>query len=264
MSKLGEGGVCRVDEACDMRGGRVALKRLLEDKLESANGRLILRNEAAALLRLRHPGVPRHITSSFDGPDPFIAMELITGEHFAPGRGMDFSRCSVLSTAISICDILATIHEQGIVHRDIKPSNIMIRRRTLAPVVVDFGFAKLSGVPDYAKQVDLFIGSPKFVAPEQTYVRAEVDTRADIYSLGVILYCYLSGHYPYYVPPTSDLQKILNIHRYEEAPFMHQRDSSIPRNISHIVARAMAKDPEKRFGDVRELADALSDCLDLI
>jgi serine/threonine protein kinase len=101
------------------------------------------------------------------------------------------------------------------------------------------------------------------MAPEQTYPKYRVDRRADIYAMGMILYQFLSGWYPYTTDPEKDeTEEYFRVHRSAEAVPLHERKPSIPRALSLAVARAIAKDPAKRYQHAEELADALSDCLE--
>ncbi|MFN7991591.1 MAG: serine/threonine-protein kinase [Candidatus Micrarchaeia archaeon] len=262
LAELGKGAICRVDLAMDIRSKKeIAIKRLHEDNLRNPTALFTLHSEAAALNAVRHPGVPAFIRSSLDVPDPFVAMERIDAQAFSL-RSFG-TRYEILQSCIAICDILSGLHQLGIVHRDLKPSNILLRTRSRAPVLIDFGFSLVPGLPDLAMMADSPIGTPKFMAPEQTVPKTRMTPQTDIYSLGVIAYSFLSGCYPYTLGPGESDAQIMEAHRKQKAPLMHTVNHRIPVRLSNVMAKAIEKDPRNRFVDAEEMGDALSDCLSL-
>jgi len=261
LQELGSGAVFLAHLARDARtGNEVALKRLRSDMLGSRNARYTMETEAAALMLVRHPGIPRLLSSSLSIPDPYLVEEFKDGIRFTPQNLRDSK--TILRLLIYACDILSTLHDAGIVHRDLKPSNLVLgfdRRRLY---VLDFGFSAVPGMQDYAQRVNIPVGTPMFMAPEQTYARARVDRRADIYSLGIISYAFLCGAHPYVINPKGNEQEeYFRAHRTQEAGLMHQHRPSVPERLSYAVARALSKDPARRYQDAEEFADALSGCL---
>jgi serine/threonine-protein kinase len=246
-----------VDLARDLESnGLVAIKRLRDGFLGRPRPILTLRNEAAALTRTRHPGVPRLVAASFDIPDPYIVMEYVDGEKFS----MKNLKCreNVLKAGIDVCSILCSIHVAGIVHKDVKPSNIILKRSGVT--LIDFGLARIQGMPDFASGGQGMVGTPIFMAPEQTYARAIVDRTADIYSLGMILYLFLSGHYPY-VLGNADDAAMVNAHRFQKAMPINERVPSLPHLVCYAVMRALEKDPTERFQDAGVMKATLIDGL---
>jgi serine/threonine-protein kinase len=259
IAELGSGGTCRVDLAEDrLRGGKVAIKRLNDRLMGKTNTPLLLAVEAAALASICHPGVPRFVAYSEEKPDPYVAMKFVEGVGF----GIKYLRdpSDVLQSCISVCDILSTLHQQGIVHRDMKPANILLKLTTREPVLLDFGFAIVPGMPDFAKFTEVPLGTPMYMAPEQTFARTTVDYRADIYALGVITYSLVSRNYPYLLPHSTP-HEMMEAHRQQEAPPMHLKADWVPQKLSRVVAKAMNKDPAKRFASAEDFSDSLSDCL---
>ncbi len=262
LQEAGCGAVTIVHLARDIRSGtNLAIKRLRHDMLTNKNALYTLQTEAEALSCVRHPGIPRIHSSSFLGPDPYIAEDYVYGLAFSRNNIHDARTAIKLS--IGVCGILSALHSAGIVHRDLKPANLILSSNRQSVSLIDYGFSIVPGMQDFAMRVDIPIGTPMFMAPEQTYPRVRVDKRADIYAMGMILYQFLSGWYPYTTDPDKNEQEeYFRAHRFEQAVPLHERKPAIPRHLSYIVARALAKEPGKRFQDAEDLADALSDSLE--
>jgi len=260
QSELGVGGACRVDLAVDETTGRsIALKRLHEHLIRDPVALLLLEAEARALSILRGAGVPDLVGYSLNDIDPYIAMKHISGEGMAKRR---LARSDAINIIMKVCATLSTVHNAGIVHRDVKAANILLLH-DLQPVLIDFNYSLVPGVPDAAKRLPRVVGTPSYIAPEQTFIGAKVDRRADIYSLGIVAYCTLSGHYPYSHPAAADAEELFRLHRVARAPLMSELNPAIPHQLSVAVARAMEKDPQRRYSRMSQFADALSGCADL-
>ena len=148
---------------------------------------------------------------------------------------------------------MAVAHQQGIVHRDLKPANVLINDDGLLKIV-DFGVAAAQREGDtQLTKTGFVIGSPKYMAPEQILGK-KVDTRADIYSLGVILYEMLTGAPPYH---RGDHMSVMYQHVQGRARPAAEVNPEVPQELSDIVAKAMAVDKNKRFDSMDELRLAL-------
>jgi len=261
LQEAGCGAVALVHLARDVRSGyEVAVKRLRGDKLGNGNARFTLLTEARALSLVRHPGIPAIYASRLGLPDPFIVEEFKDGITFSLNNLKDARR--VLELSIGICDMLSTLHGAGIVHRDVKPSNLVLSFDKSTVSLIDYGFSIVPGLEDFVMRVDVAVGTPMFMAPEQTYPKAVIDHRADIYSLGIITYQFLSGWYPYTIFPDKDeKEEYFRVHRSAVAVPLHVRNDRIPKRLSYAVARSLEKEPRKRYQDAEEFADALSGCL---
>jgi serine/threonine-protein kinase len=261
LQELGTGAVMTVHLAEDKRtGDYVAIKRLRADMLGKPDARYTMETEAKAISLASHAGIPKPIVQSLDEPDPYIAEEFKEGLTF--NRNNLRKPPEILRAGIYVCGILAALHRAGIVHRDVKPSNLILGFDKKSASLIDYGFSIVPAMQDFAMRVDIAVGTPMFMAPEQTYPRARVDRRADIYSLAVILYSHLSGYYPYDVRNIKDMaEEYFQAHRSQEAAFMHVRNPSVYPRLSLVIARALQKEPGKRFQHAEEFADALSDCL---
>jgi serine/threonine-protein kinase len=160
-----------------------------------------------------------------------------------------------VSFAIDICTGMQIAHQQGIIHRDLKPANILINEQGLLKIV-DFGVAAAAKSGDtQLTKTGYVIGSPKYMAPEQILGK-KVDERADIYSLGVILYEMLAGSPPY---SRGDHMAVMYQHVQGKASPLAEANASVPKPLADIVAKTMMVDKLKRFSSMEELHIALAD-----
>jgi serine/threonine protein kinase/tetratricopeptide (TPR) repeat protein len=259
IEEIGKGGMATVYRAYQPTIGRhvavkVIKKSIVED--EVAMGRF--RREARLVARLEHP----HLLPiyDFDGSHdpPYIVMRYLEGGTLKDvlRRGsVPFEEIGYLLRQIAAA--LDYAHRQGIVHRDIKPSNIMIDREGNA-FVADFGIArpyarsKASTGQDLTQSGSL-IGTPDYMAPEQAMGK-ELDHRADIYSLGVILFEMLTGQLPY---QSNSPMGVAIQHIEEPVPSACALNASLPSRTDKVLRRALSKDPSERYQTVSELAEAI-------
>jgi len=277
-SLLGEGGMGSVYRAT-RRGAdfvqTVALK-IIRGSTPTANLRDRFRRERAILASLDHPGIARFVDGGVtDAGELWFAMALIEGEsiaRYADTNGLGVSaRVALLA---EVCDAVAAAHRSLIVHRDLKPSNILVDS-TGKPHLLDFGIAKLLDDADSsATHTDSRAMTPHYAAPEQ--IRGEaVTTATDVYALGVVLFELLTGRRPF----AATTQTLFNVQRAvleasrpslaEAAATVAVADASMvtsrPRDwlsqlrgdLEHIVERALARDPERRYASAAALADDL-------
>ena len=238
----------------------VALKMILAGALASADDVLRFRNEAEAAANLDHPNiVPVHEVGLHEGLT-YFSMKLIDGASLAE-RLSEYT-----SDPRAAAKLLATIaravhhaHQRGVLHRDLKPSNILIDRQG-QPHVSDFGLAKRVEADVELTRSGAVVGSPPYMAPEQTTGRrGAITTATDVYGLGAVLYAMLTGRPPFRAD--SVLETIEQVRQREPEP---------PSGINHRVARdlqtvclkCLDKDPERRYGSALELAEDLDRWLD--
>ena len=244
-----------------------AMKVLHADMARDVEAVRRFRIEAQAVSRLDHPNIVQ--TFDFGQTDEalYLVMEYLKGEDLAAivkrEGTLPFDRAARLF--VQVCSALAEAHEAGVIHRDLKPENIMVVQRrdgTEAAKVLDFGLAKLRERSDTlgVTSGNQVIGTPYYMSPEQ--VRSDpLDLRADIYSLGATLYRVLTGAPPFQgAPPVGVLTK--HVTDPLDPPRKRAPELDLPPEADAIVARAMAKSPDDRYGSAadvgRELQAALT------
>lgn len=265
IDKIGAGGMGEVYRAQDIELGRpVALKFLSADVSQHPNRlkRFIL--EAKAASALNHPNILTVYEIGRAGEDTFIATEFVEGvtlrQHLRLQR---LKLIEVLDIAIQITSALVAAHAAGIVHRDIKPENIMVRKDGIVKLL-DFGLAKLTerqesqgGEATTMALVNTepgsVLGTATYMSPEQAAGR-EVDTRSDIWSLGVVLYEMVAAHPPFEGASKSHI--IVAIMDHDPVPIT-QFAPDVPQALEWIIAEALTKDPDERCQTAKELLGKL-------
>jgi len=231
----------------------VALKVLLAGEMASEAQVARFRREAQAAAKLRHPAiVPIHEVGEFDGRH-FYTMDYISGRSLADLiRKGEVTTRRALDIAAQVADALDYAHVRGVVHRDIKPSNIMVDAEDRVHIM-DFGLAKQLDSDTKFTRTGTTIGTPSYMPPEQASGEsARVDNRADVYSLGAVLYEMLTGRPPF----SGDTMMNTLIKVMNDEPVPPKRlNPRIHRDIQTIVLKAMEKSPERRYPSMRALAD---------
>jgi eukaryotic-like serine/threonine-protein kinase len=205
--------------------------------------------------RITHKNVIRIYDFLYVGGSYAISMEYFPshtlGAEIANEKPMRPAKAAAYAS--DICIGMSVAHQQGIIHRDLKPANILINETGLLKIV-DFGVAAAAKSGDtQLTKTGYVIGSPKYMAPEQILGK-KVDERADIYSLGVIVYEMLAGTPPY---SRGDHMSVMYQHVQGKAQAVHDANPSIPRALSDVVSKTMQVDKAKRYGSMEELRLAL-------
>ncbi|MGE5741420.1 MAG: protein kinase domain-containing protein [Candidatus Aminicenantes bacterium RBG_16_66_30] len=254
LDELGRGGMGRVYKALDREISETIALKVLVPAL-SADEKMIerFRNELKLARRISHKNVCRIFDLGNCEGTYFITMEFVPGDNLKSIIQMmgPLAPPRALAVAGQVCDGLAEAHRLGIVHRDLKSSNIMIDREGRARIL-DFGIALAAGSKGLTDRGAL-VGTPEYMAPEQ--VEGEtVDERADIYSLGVILFEMSTGRVPFegLTPLSVALQ-----HRSARPPDPRTLNGQTPIGLSGIIARCLEKDPASRYQKIEDLAAAL-------
>ena len=261
--RLGSGGMGEVYLAEDVRLGRqVALKFLPAALKADPDSRARLLNEARAASLLRSPNIAVTYDIGEHAGADFIVMEYVEGEVLAArvAQGPLPPR-EVVEVGLQVADALDDAHARGIIHRDIKSANLIRTRRGLVKVL-DFGLAKFlpTAVNDRITQPQLsmagmVVGTIAYMAPEQALGRP-VDHRADIFSLGVVLYELATGRTPFVgASATEIIDRIL----HENPPPVSTMNAEMPRAFDAIVARALEKSPTFRYQLARDIARELQE-----
>ena len=259
--QLGEGGLGTVFAAHDPLLSRlIAVKTLnvqvADDERESFNALFL--NEARAAGGLSHPHIVTVFDAGISDERAYIAMELLKGRDLRQLRQEGWRATPAQAALIvrRVADALAFAHSKGVIHRDIKPANIFMVGRT-QPRVLDFGIARVAHKQE-GGDPHSGAGSPYYMAPEQMR-REPADRRADVFSLGVVLYELLTDSKPFRGDTLGQIRDSVLTH---EPVLASKVDPSVPKTLALIAARAMAKDPEQRFRSARSFARELRQWLD--
>ena len=201
---------------------------------------------------------------STEGQQPFMVMELLEGESL--GHRMHREPPLELPEVVHIAALtlrgLAAVHDAGIIHRDLKPDNVFLTRDragAIFPKILDFGISR-STEPRSGRRSALttrdgmIVGTPEYMSPEQARGMRTLDKRTDIYSMGCILYEALTGQLPFNCENVGDL--IIQIVT-STPPSVNERKPSVPKAISDVIAKAMARSPDDRYQDAMEMQRAL-------
>lgn len=260
--ELARGTMGAVYEAYDPMVGRavavkVALSDALRDPESSERLRQLFFNEAHAAGLLRHENILEVFDAGVDQEQCYIVMELVGGgktlrEHCRPDSLLPLDKA--IEVVFRCALALDYAHSQGVIHRDIKPSNILMSASGTAKIA-DFSIAHLNREDTSATMPMGFVGSPRFMSPEQ--IQEDVVTsQTDLFSLGVIAYQLFCGHHPFGGETFSSL--VYRIVNEPPRPIAEFR-ADLPPALSMVLGRALAKDPRNRFASGAEFAAALAE-----
>ncbi len=262
---LGEGGMGLVLVAShEELGHRVAVKILKPEVLGNDEARQRFLREARAMVSLRSTNIARvYDVGKLDNGIPFMVMEFLEGTDLAnlvEQQGV-LNADEAASYVLQACDAISEAHDKGIVHRDLKPANLFLTRRTGgAPLVkvLDFGISKATqgeGAALNLTATATMIGSPHYMSPEQIRSSRSVDTRADIWSLGVILFELVTGKHPFSGDTLASLCAAIVIDAPK--PLLGLRPD-LDHEFVRVVLRCLEKDSARRYQTVGALMEALA------
>jgi len=247
VEELGRGATTAVYRA--VREGEEYAVKIQELTGPDDPARLYFRREAAILAAIRHPCLGKVYEVGETGRVSYLAMELIGGRTLdrAVGEEGALPESRVLSVASDVASALDVAHRVGLVHRDVAPRNIVLRADGRA-VLIDFGLATQTGTH---QPEDSVIGTVLYSAPEQTgMVRRPVDRRSDLYSLGAVLFECVTGRPPF---RASNAGEVVRMHAVLAPPDVRSIEPDVSVQLSRIIARLLAKDPDDRYQDAGSL-----------
>ncbi|MBL4633320.1 MAG: HDOD domain-containing protein [Kofleriaceae bacterium] len=265
--KIGEGAMGIVYRGVHTVLGRpVAIKFLSSELARDQDAVERFFTEARAVNAIRHPNIVDISDFGQRGNRHYFVMELLEGDTLLDRLDEDgrMETKASVRVGVQIASALAAAHDKGIVHRDLKPDNVFICNHPDYPdfvKVFDFGIAKLVQ-PEKGfggrTRVGSIIGTPHYMSPEQCLGESSLDSRSDIYSLGVVLYRMVTGVVPF---DAKSLSEIIGGH-IKDAPIAPRKhNSGISEQLEAVILRAMEKDPDDRYADMRGFRNALEDCV---
>ncbi|WP_437720096.1 serine/threonine-protein kinase [Sorangium sp. So ce861] len=258
------GGMGDVYRAIDLAANEpVALKVLQRRGLQEAI-RFAREAEALeALTALRHPGIVRYVAhGATDAGQPYLAMEWLAGETLTERLARrSLSVRETLALASRVASTLGVVHRAGIVHRDLKPSNLLLVGGTVEGVtLIDFGVVRFGAIDRHLTMPGTMLGTPGYMAPEQARSEPNIDARADVFSLGCVLFKCLTGRSAFQgADGLSVLIKVI----LEDPPRLRELRGDIPEALDDLVARMLAKPPNERPRDGDAVAAELLELDDL-
>ncbi len=261
-SRVAQGGMSTVYLARNFEiGGLFAIKVIKPDLVRDPTIRERIFIESKAVQRIDHPAVVKIFDAGKIGEDQVcLVMEYI---HGTPLRrivdGSPIKLYKIIPIIAAIAEGLSAAHAKQVIHRDLKPENVLLPRGDNCPSLVkliDFGIARIIGAPKITTTQHI-MGTPEYISPEQA-MGMNLDHRADIYSLGVMMYEMISGCLPF---RESDPDSLLHHHVHTPAPKLcrdNSNEEDIPKPIQQLVSACLSKNPEERPGSMQEIISFLS------
>jgi eukaryotic-like serine/threonine-protein kinase len=254
--RLGSGGMGDVWKARNVAVGRdVAIKLLRPEHADnpSVAARFVLEARTANLVR--HPNVVDVLDVGHDDAGaPYLVQELLVGRdlsQYAAECGGRLRVDAAMRILLSVVDAVAFAHAKGVVHRDLKPENVFLAREgdRLVPKLLDFGISQVESGPRMTA-TGVALGTPAYMAPEQIKGTRHVDTRSDVWALGVMIHEVLAGELPFHGETSADM--FVQIATATPTP-LEEAVPGVPIEIAHVVAKCLRRNPEERYGDARDL-----------
>lgn len=256
---VGTGGMGAVYEAVHGQLGRRVAVKVLHPRSGDADGVNRFMREARAAAQIRHPNVVTVFDVGQEEDINYLVMDFLEGPNLAQylSEQAPLSVERIVDIFVPISSAIATAHEAGVVHRDLKPSNVLVtssQSEELLPVVLDFGISRVLTEQERATLSDAFLGTAAYLSPEQARNAKHASPASDQYALGVMLYECATGRQPFSGNGAYDI-----LHAIVTATPADPRElnAAIPAEFAAIIARAMHRDPDKRYPGVKALGSAL-------
>jgi len=255
---LGQGGFAWVFVGRELDGTPVAVKVLKPRYAVDPQFELRFRNESEIAAKLQHPNIIRIRTVAKQGDHVYFAMDLCADSLGARlAREGPLPEEAIVRLAANIIAALDFAHSQGVIHRDLKPDNVLIRSDGTA-VLTDFGIARAVSGYVASTGVNMTIGTPHYLSPEQAQGRA-IDQRADYYALGVSLYKAATGEVPF---SSTDWFELARMHVEDPPPSLRRKRPELSKRFERVVLKCLAKHPDDRYQNATELQADLGEVLE--
>ena len=256
VQPVGRGGMGVVFKAREKSLNRMVAVKVLSPML-SADATLRERflREARAAAAIKHPNVITIHAVADSSNLPYLVMEYVEGQSLQQRLDEQgtFTADEVIRIGRQIAAGLAAAHASGVVHRDVKPANILLESPSAHVKLSDFGLAQVAGQSSLT-QTGVFVGTPAFIAPELLNEEGEHDHRADLFSLGSVMYAMLAGTSPF---DTGSLLPTLHRISTAEPPPIDERVPGVPNRLASIIHRLLKKDPADRFQNAEDVVTSL-------
>ena len=255
--ELGSGGMATVYLAEDIRHQRQVAIKVFRPELALTLGPRRFLNEVQVAARLQHPNILALLDSGEANGFLYYVMPFVDGRSLRE-RLLDEKTLSIRDSVrilMEVVDALAEAHRQGIVHRDVKPDNIMLSGRHA--LVMDFGIAKAvneSAIGGKVTTMGFALGTPAYMAPEQTLGGPDIDQRSDIYAVGVMAYEMLTGSVPFV---EADLRMLFAAHLTVQPEKVRSAKPEVSPALEEIVLKCLAKQPRDRWQSAEDLLSQL-------
>ncbi len=282
LNELGSGATAKVGRVLDKHLNRIVAQKVFHAEL-TEDERLLrtFLNEARLVGYLSHPGIVPIFDLSVSAETPLnYTMPIVDGNSLgelmhadpATGNGQALAIAEALNILIKLCETLNYAHDKGVLHLDLKPDNIVVGEFGEV-LIMDWGTGRLKDPTKYAKHLheatehnvsvnfeseddDLFLGTPKYMSPEQTTAsRNELNYASDIFSMGIIAHQLFSGIHPFHA---KDLPSLFSAIQSEEVPRLDQTDPTLPARLAEIVSRMLAKSTAARYASFSEVLEDLN------
>ncbi|MEO9264196.1 MAG: protein kinase, partial [Candidatus Baltobacteraceae bacterium] len=245
---IGRGGTADTYRAVDAKLHRDVAVKVLIERSDETNARLLL--EARAMARLNHPRIVAVYDAGEDDGISHIVMELVRGKTLAQLEGGELAYRQALGYIGEVLEALDYANSQGIIHRDIKPSNIMIVEDGKHTKLTDFGLARRASEVTQTTRTGQIVGTISYLAPER-FLSKPADVRSDLYSVGIVMFEIFTGTLPFR-NDRDDIVATMYSHVHDLPTSPREINRNIPESLENVIMRAIERDPARRYQTARE------------